>query len=67
MPARRPNDKAAAHTARRVVNEFWEEFEAALAPGRASKQCYLEQLEELVCDAEARIECVEAELEEESK
>ena len=59
------NDERAAATANAIRLEFWDDFERALEPKRASKRCYLEQLEELIADAQGRADCVRSELDQE--
>lgn len=52
----------ATEEATRIRRTFWEEFDRALQPKNASKQTYLEQLEELAEETKGRIECVKVEL-----
>lgn len=59
------HDKAARESAKRIRNEFWRNFDVALAPGRASKQAYLDELEELISDAEGKAACVRDEIKQE--
>jgi hypothetical protein len=59
------NDKAAKESAARICEQFWSDFERALDPKHASKRAYLEELEELVCEAKMRIDCIRDELKEE--
>ncbi len=61
------NDKKAKAEAKQVRDSFWDRFEKALAPEKASKRAYLEELEEVAADAESRIDCVKAELKEEGE
>jgi hypothetical protein len=62
MGRKTTDDKAARAEAAQIRADFWEEFERALEPKSASKQAYLDELEELRADTEARIECVREEL-----
>lgn len=48
--------------AKRLRDVFWRDYESATV---LSKDVYLEALEELVADAEARIACVQDEMSEE--
>lgn len=54
--------KQALKEAKRITEEFLDRFENALSPKSATKLEYLEALEELAADVDARIECVKDEL-----
>lgn len=56
------NDKHAKSEAEDLMSEFWERFDAALTPKKASKQAYQEMLELLADEAESRIACIKDEI-----
>lgn len=56
------NDTKAVNEAKRIAEDFWRKFESALEPKRASKQAYADALEELITDAEMKLECVKQEI-----
>lgn len=59
------NDTIAKKNAKRIREGFWEDFDRALGPKEASKRAYADELEELISDAEMRLEAVRAELSDE--
>lgn len=56
------NDDTAVKAATKIREEFWEDFDQALSPKYASKRAYAEQLEELMTDAEGRLDAINEEI-----
>ncbi len=56
------DDRQAKAIAKKIRDEFWEDFDHALEPRRASKIAYKEELEALIADAEMRLEALREEM-----
>lgn len=56
------NDAATKKNAEKIRNEFWERFDRALEPKNASKRAYADELEELISDAQTRLDAVREEM-----
>jgi ABC-type Zn uptake system ZnuABC Zn-binding protein ZnuA len=60
--AKTTDDRQARAIAKKIRDEFWEDFEHAMEPRRASKGAYKEELEELIADAQMRLEGLREEM-----
>lgn len=61
-PTTKEREIVSVKAADQLKDEFIEQWEKELAPGKASKEEYLEALENLISDLEIRADCVREEI-----